>query len=47
MRWIERNLPWIVVVLGVGLFLYALIQFSLSMPPTTVVWLAGRQGGAY
>ncbi len=47
MRWIERNLLGIIVTIGVGLFLYALIYFSLSLPPTTVVWLAGRQGGAY
>ena len=47
MRWIERNLLWIIVALGVGLFLYGLVQFSLSMPPTKIVWLAGRKGGAY
>lgn len=47
MRWIERNLLWIILALGLGLFLFALVQFSHSMPPTTIVWLAGRKGGAY
>ena len=47
MRWIERNLLWIIIALGAGLFLFGLVQFSLSMPPTKIVWLAGRKGGAY
>ena len=47
MRWIERNLLWIVSGLGAVLLLYGLVQFSLSMPPTKIVWLAGRKGGAY
>jgi uncharacterized protein len=47
MRWIERNLLWIIIALGAGLFLYGLVQFLLSMPPTKIVWLAGRKGGAY
>jgi uncharacterized protein len=47
MRWIERNLLWIAIAVGAGLFLYGLVQFSLSMPPTKVIWLAGRKGGAY
>jgi TRAP transporter TAXI family solute receptor len=47
MRWIERNLLWIFLVLGAGLFLAALVQLALSMPPASIVWLAGRQGGAY
>jgi TRAP transporter TAXI family solute receptor len=47
MAWIERNLKWILIVLGVILFIVALIQFIISMPPHTFTWLAGRQGGAY
>jgi TRAP transporter TAXI family solute receptor len=47
MRWIERNLLWILVVLGAVLLLAALVQFALTMPPSSIVWLAGRQGGAY
>jgi TRAP transporter TAXI family solute receptor len=47
MRWIERNLLWILFGLGAGLFLSALIWFSLALPPQQIVWLAGRQGGAY
>jgi TRAP-type uncharacterized transport system substrate-binding protein len=47
MRWIEKNLLWILAAIGAGLFLYALIHLALSVPPLQIVWLAGRQGGAY
>jgi TRAP transporter TAXI family solute receptor len=47
MAWIERNIKWILIGLGVALFVGALIQFVTSMPPRNFTWLAGRQGGAY
>jgi TRAP transporter TAXI family solute receptor len=47
MSWLEQNIKWILVGLGVVLFVGALIQFVTSMPPRTFTWLAGRQGGAY
>jgi uncharacterized protein len=47
MAWIEQNLKWILVGLGVVLLIGAIAQFFGSMPPRTFTWLAGRQGGAY
>jgi uncharacterized protein len=47
MAWIEQNLKWILVGLGIVLLIGAFVQFFGSMPPRTLTWLAGRQGGAY
>ncbi len=47
MGWIERNIKWILIGLGVVLLVGAVVQFVNSMPPHKFTWLAGRQGGAY
>jgi TRAP transporter TAXI family solute receptor len=47
MAWIERNIKWILIGLGVILLVGAVAEFSSSMPPHRFTWLAGRQGGAY
>jgi TRAP transporter TAXI family solute receptor len=47
MAWIERNLKWILIGLGIVLLLAAFVEFFTSMPPHSITWLAGRKGGAY
>ncbi len=47
MAWLERNIVWIMVGLGVLLLIGAIAQVITSMPPQSFTWLAGRQGGAY
>lgn len=47
MTWLERNLLWILIGLGVALLAAAIVLFIATMPPRSFTWLAGRQGGAY
>jgi TRAP transporter TAXI family solute receptor len=47
MAWIERNLKWILIGCGIVLLVAAIVQFFTTMPPRSITWLAGRQGGAY
>ncbi len=47
MAWVERNIKWILIGLGVILLIGVVAEFVNSMPPHRFTWLAGRQGGAY
>lgn len=44
---LERNLPWILVGLGIILLIGAIAQVFLSLPPHSFTFLSGREGGAY
>ena len=47
MAWIERNIKWILIGLGVILLIGIIAQLVNTTPPHKFTWLAGRQGGAY
>ncbi len=47
MAWVERNIKWILIGLGVILLIGIVAQLVNSTPPNKFTWLAGRQGGAY
>ena len=47
MKFIERNLVWILVGLGVILLAGAIIQVVTSLPPRKFTILTGREGGGY
>lgn len=47
MAWVERNIKWILISLGVILLIGVVAQLVNSTPPNKFTWLAGRQGGAY
>jgi TRAP transporter TAXI family solute receptor len=43
----DRNLPWILIGLGIVLLVAIVAQIVTSLPPNTVTFLTGREGGAY
>jgi uncharacterized protein len=46
-KWIEKNLVWILVALGVVFVIGVVAAVFLSLPPHTFTVLTGREGGAY
>ena len=47
MNRIERNLPKILAGVGLAVLLAAIVQVIASLPPRTLTFLTGREGGAY
>jgi uncharacterized protein len=47
MAWVERNIKWILIGLGLIMLAGVAAEFASSLPPHRFTWLAGRQGGAY